>query len=189
MFCFLALCRQEFQELTVFLGATKLNAMWHIYCNSTRQRRSLNRPGRRCDNMKRPAKTLFLGLALLALNACAATPMDSPLAGHSDLEIFRVGELEVRLYQDSERMSRDLPPSLAMVSALRIGSKQLQVLGYYDEPNKRIYSINDARVLLHEFKHYLEPHWRHEIGAHYLDAAQPDAQSACIDCAAPARTN
>jgi hypothetical protein len=135
--------------------------------------------------MKGPAKTLFLGLALLALNACAAAPMSSPLIARSDLEVFRVGELEVRLYQDSERMSRDLPASLATVSALRIGSKQLQVLGYYDEANKRIYSINDARVLLHEIKHYLEPHWRHEIGAHYLDAFGQDAQSACIDCAAP----
>jgi len=103
----------------------------------------------------------------------------------ADPEIFRVGELEVRLYQDREKMTRDLPPSLALPGALRIGGKQLQIFGYYDEQNKRIFSVNDARVLLHEIKHYLEPHWRHEIGANYLDALGQGIQSACVDCAAP----
>jgi len=96
-----------------------------------------------------------------------------------------VGDLEVRLYQDREKMSRDLPASLALAGALRIGGKQLQILGYYDEHNKRIFSVNDARVLLHEIKHYLDPHWRHEIGANYLDVlGQQGLQSACVDCAA-----
>jgi hypothetical protein len=137
--------------------------------------------------MKRLPKTLLLGLTLLALSACASSPMSSRSATRSDLDVYRVGELEVRLYQDIERMSRDLPPSLAAASGLSIGSKKIQVLGYYDESNKRIYSINDARILLHEIKHYLEPHWRHEIGAYYPDALTQDAQSACIDCASPAK--
>ena len=95
-----------------------------------------------------------------------------------------MGDLEVRLYQDREKMSRDLPASLALAGALRIGGKQLQILGYYDEHNKRIFSVNDARVLLHEIKHYLDPHWRHAIGANYLDVLGQGIQSACVDCAA-----
>jgi len=110
--------------------------------------------------------------------------MVSSSAPRSDPEIFRVGELEVRLYQDREKMSRDLPPSIALAGALRVGAKQFEVLGYYDEQNKRIFSVNDARVLLHEIKHYLEPHWRHEIGADYLEALRQGVQSACADCPA-----
>ena len=102
----------------------------------------------------------------------------------ADPEIFRVGELEIRLYQDREKMTRELPPSLSLAGAMRIGGKQLQILGYYDEQNKRIFSVNDARVLLHEIKHYLEPHWRHEIGANSLDALGQGIQSACVDCVA-----
>jgi hypothetical protein len=135
--------------------------------------------------MKRIPQTISIGLLFLILNACSAATTGLSSALRSDPEIFRVGELEVRLYQDGEKMSRDLPPSLASVGALRIGAKQLQVLGYYDEQNKRIYSVNDARVLLHEIKHYLEPHWRHEIGADYLDAFGQGVRSACVECAAP----
>jgi hypothetical protein len=35
------------------------------------------------------------------------------------------------------------------------------VNGFYDPEHKRIYSIDDAKVVIHEFKHYLEPAWRH----------------------------
>lgn len=132
--------------------------------------------------MKTLAKAIFINLLLLFLNSCSTGTVGSSSTLRSDPEIFRVGELEVRLYQDREKMSRDLPPSLALAGALRIGGKQLQVLGYFDEPNKRIFSVNDARVLLHEIKHYLEPHWRHEIGADYLDAFRQGIQSACVDC-------
>jgi hypothetical protein len=134
--------------------------------------------------MKRLSEILSVGLLLLFLNGCSSGMAVSSSALRSDPEIFRVGDLEVRLYQDREKMSRDLPPSLAAASALRIGSRHLQVLGYYDEQNKRIFSVNDARVLLHEIKHYLEPQWRHEIGADYLDAFGQGVQSACIECAA-----
>jgi hypothetical protein len=110
--------------------------------------------------------------------------MGSSSTLRADPEIFRVGELEVRLYQDREKMTRDLPPSLALAGAMRIGGKQLQILGYYDKQNNRIFSVNDARVLLHEIKHYLEPHWRHEVGVNYLDALGQGIQSACVDCTA-----
>jgi hypothetical protein len=136
--------------------------------------------------MRRFPNIIPISLLLFFLNACSAGMTASSSALRSDPEIFRVGELEVRLYQDRERMSRDLPPSLALAGAMRIGTKQLQVLGYYDAPNKRIFSINDARVLLHEIKHYLEPHWRHEIGADYLEALGQGVQSACVSCTTPA---
>jgi hypothetical protein len=136
--------------------------------------------------MKKFSRNISIGLLLFFLNACSAGTMVSSSALRSDPEIYRVGELEVRLYQDQERMSRDLPPSIALAGALKIGAKQLQILGYYDEKNKRIFSINDARVLLHEIKHYLEPHWRHEVGADYLEALRKDVRSACVDCLATA---
>lgn len=148
---------------------------------------NLQSPARRRSrrgDMKTLPKTIFVSLLLLILNSCSTGRVGSTSTLRADPEIFRVGDLEVRLYQDREKMSRDLPPSLALAGALRIGGKQLQVLGYYDEQNKRIFSVNDARVLLHEIKHYLEPHWRHEIGADYLDAFRQGVQSACVDCAA-----
>src|SRR3972149_12237571 len=114
--------------------------------------------------MKIVPKLTFVVLLLLVLNACSAGMAGSSSAMRSDVEIFRVGELEIRLYQDQDSMARELPASLALVDALRIGGKRLRVLGYYDNQNKRIYSINDARVLLHEIKHYLEPSWRPQIG-------------------------
>jgi hypothetical protein len=79
----------------------------------------------------------------------------------NDPEIFYVGELEVRLYSDRELMLRSLPPIFAAVAATRVGKSQIQVSGYFDKQNKRIYTIDDARTVIHEFKHYLEPGWRH----------------------------
>jgi len=145
---------------------------------------SQSRRQRRCGNMKTLPKTIFVSLLLLILTSCSTGMVGSSSTLRADPEIFRVGELEIRLYQDREKMTRELPPSLALAGAMRIGGKQLQILGYYDEQNKRIFSVNDARVLLHEVKHYLEPHWRHEIGANYLDALGQGIQSACVDCAA-----
>ena len=144
---------------------------------------SLSRRQRRCGDMKTLPKTIFV--SLLFLTSCSTGMVGSSSTLRADPEIYWVGELEVRLYQDREKMTRDLPPSLALPGALRIGGKQLQIFGYYDEQNKRIFSVNDARVLLHEIKHYLEPHWRHEIGANYLDVLGQGIQSACVDCAAP----
>lgn len=135
--------------------------------------------------MKVVARFISAALLAVALNACASTMLAPVL--RPEVEIFRVGELEIRLYQDQDRMARELPQSLALFDSLRVGNKRLRVLGYYDEPNKRIYSINDARVLLHEIKHYLEPHWRHEAAGDYLQALQPAVQSACVDCTATAR--
>jgi hypothetical protein len=145
---------------------------------------SVTRQQCRRGDMKKLSQNISMGLLALFLNACSAGMIVSSSAHRSDPEIFRVGELEVRLYQDRERMSRDLPRSIALAGALKIGAKQLQILGYYDEKNKRIFSINDARVLLHEIKHYLEPHWRHEIGADHLEALRKGVQSACVDCLA-----
>lgn len=144
----------------------------------------LIRRRRRCGEMKTLSKTIFVSLLFLILTSCSTGMVSSSSTLRADPEIFRVGELEVRLYQDREKMTRDLPPSLALSGAMRIGGKQLQILGYYDEQNNRIFSVNDARVLLHEIKHYLEPHWRHEIGANYLDALGQGIQSACVDCVA-----
>jgi hypothetical protein len=73
-----------------------------------------------------------------------------------------VGEVEVRLYQDRESMVRDLPPFFALLEATRVNNQQIKVNGFYDAEHKRIYSVDDAKVVIHEFKHYLEPAWRHE---------------------------
>lgn len=58
-------------------------------------------------------------------------------------------------------MIQSLPPIFTLLAATRVGNSQIQVSGYYDKENKRIYAINDARTVIHEFKHYLEPEWRH----------------------------
>ena len=105
------------------------------------------------------------GLFSLFLGSCAAVTRDNP-------ETYRVGDLEVRLYQDREKMVRDLPTALSLIDATRLGDTQLRILGYYDRQKRRIYSIDDARILLHELKHYLEPDWRHGIGVGRLEEIQ-----------------
>ena len=132
--------------------------------------------------MKNLLKITLVSLLLLILNSCSASTGGPSSNLRSDPEIIRVGDLEVRLYQDRDRMSRELPSSLAWTEALRIGNRQLKILGYYDKENKRIFSIDDTRVLLHELKHYLEPHWRHELGANYPETIRQEIQSACADC-------
>lgn len=132
--------------------------------------------------MKNLLKTTLISSLLLMLNSCSASMVGPSSNLRSNPEIIRVGDLEVRLYQDRDRMSRELPSSLAWTEALKIGSRQVKVLGYYDKENKRIFSIDDTRVLLHELKHYLEPHWRHELGANYLEPIKEGMQSACVDC-------
>ena len=80
-----------------------------------------------------------------------------------------MGELEVRLYKDQAQLAQELPPVLAAVQALSIGGQRVQVLGYFDKQNKRIYSLDDTRVLLHELKHYFEPEWEHRVGCVAVD--------------------
>lgn len=109
-------------------------------------------------------KSFSLGLLTMIITSCSlsSTPALGP-----DPEIFRVGDLEVRLYSSRERMIRSLPPIFALLAATRVGNSQIQISGYYDRENKRIYAINDARTVIHEFKHYLEPDWKHgEESAH-----------------------
>ena len=73
----------------------------------------------------------------------------------------------------------NLPPILSTLAALSVGDKQIKVLGYFDRQKKRIYSIDDPRVLLHELKHYLEPDWRHDIGCAQLTAPDERGGTAC----------
>jgi hypothetical protein len=108
------------------------------------------------------AQILCVGLLPMAMASCSATPA---LDARSGPEVFRVGELEVRLYSNRDDLVRSLPPLFALLSATRVGTYQFQVSGYYDKENKRIYAINDARTVIHEFKHYLEPEWKHELNS------------------------
>lgn len=104
---------------------------------------------------------LHLLLASFWLASCAFSTDRHAANARREPEIFRVGEIEVRLYQDRESMLRDLPPFFALLEATRVSSQQIKVNGFYDPEHKRIYSIDDAKVVIHEFKHYLEPAWRH----------------------------
>jgi hypothetical protein len=72
-------------------------------------------------------------------------------------------------------MVRSLPPIFALLAATKVGNTQIQVSGYYDKENKRIYSINDARTVLHEFKHYLEPEWKHEMESFQKNPPPPNS--------------
>jgi hypothetical protein len=103
---------------------------------------------------------LFFSSCLLA--SCALSNDPYTANARREPEIFRVGEVEVRLYQDRESMVRDLPPFFALLEATRVNNQRIKVNGFYDAEHKRIYSIDDAKVVIHEFKHYLEPAWRHE---------------------------
>jgi hypothetical protein len=116
-------------------------------------------------------RPVLLALICLLLSSCAAAVSSEP-------QIYNVGELEVRLYKDQGRMAQDLPPLLSAVGGFGAGS-QVKVLGYFDRQNKRIYSIDDLRVLLHELKHYLEPGWNHDIGCAQLTTLDEQAASPC----------
>jgi len=89
---------------------------------------------------------------LTALFSCAT---------QSQVDIFHVGELEVRLYSTRQAMVSDLPESLRLVDNLRVADNVIKVMGYFDREEKVIYSIDDARVVIHEFRHYMEPDWKH----------------------------
>jgi len=82
-------------------------------------------------------------------------------ATKSQVEIFHVGELELRLYSTRQAMVRDLPESLRLMDNLRVTDNVIKVFGYFNREEKIIYSIDDARVVIHEFRHYMEPDWRH----------------------------
>ena len=117
-------------------------------------------------------KPAALAALCLLLSSCAAAPSSGP-------EIYRIGELEVRLYRNRETLAQELPLILSTVEALSVGDKLIKVLGYFDRQKKRIYSIDDPRVLLHELKHYLEPDWRHDIGCAQLTALDEQAGASC----------
>lgn len=92
-------------------------------------------------------------IALALLSACS-TVKRAP-------EVYRVGELEVRLYQDREAMLDDLPAFFRNTEAAAVGGRRMETKGFFDRENKRIFCIDDARIVIHEFKHYLEPEWKH----------------------------
>ena len=122
--------------------------------------------------MQEGMKPALPAVLCLLLSSCAAATSSGP-------EIYRIGELEVRLYKNRETLAQDLPPVLSTLEALRVGGNQVQVLGYFDRQKKRIYSIDDPRVLLHELKHYLEPDWRHDIECARPTTPHEQAGSPC----------
>jgi len=117
-------------------------------------------------------KPALLAALCLLLSSCATATSSRP-------EIYRIGELEVRLYKNRETLAQELPPLLSTLEALKVGGNQVQVLGYFDRQKNRIYSIDDPRVLLHELKHYLEPDWRHDIDCVRPTAPDEQAGSPC----------
>jgi len=117
-----------------------------------------------------PFTKLILTVLLIGCLAGCTTSGRPEIA--NEPETFRVGEVEVRLYQNRERMVLHLPPLFALLEATRVGNRQIQVSGYFDPRTKTIYAINDAKTVIHEFKHYLEPHWKHRH-----DAAPADRQT------------
>jgi len=122
--------------------------------------------------MNAPSKIFLLGFLPMVLASCSA---NAPRTIRSNPEIFRVGELEIRLYSDRDQLVRSLPPIFALLAATRVGDSQIQVSGYYDKENKRIYAVNDARTVIHEFKHYLEPEWRHGTESAHMDKVHTPA--------------
>ena len=111
-------------------------------------------------------KILVVGFILLA--SCAAhRPVFDPkfitdnevfAAIAADPEVFKIGELEIRIYKDRAKLVADLPPLLKAVNGM--GNK---VVGFYDRQRRILYSVEDLRVLLHELKHALEPDWKHSV--------------------------
>ena len=126
--------------MRLFASGAGKTFRWHIFCCGTGD-----------------MKFVFLAVLCLLVSACAAAVSSKP-------EIYRIGELEVRLFKDRESLTQQLPPILSAVQAMSVGGAQVKVMGYFDRQNKRIYSLDDTRVLLHELKHYLDPDWKHNIG-------------------------
>jgi hypothetical protein len=134
--------------------------------------------------MNAMTKLSFLALFLTLVDGCALT---ASKPSRSEPDIFRVGEVEVRLYQDRAAMVRQLPPLFALLEATKVGNTKIQVSGYYDKQSKTIYAINDAKTVIHEFKHYLEPEWKHGVEpARSVNVLTPSAtQSIPIHVPAP----
>ena len=82
-------------------------------------------------------------------------------AAKERIDVFHVGKVEVRLYSTREAMTKDLPEVLQLADNLRVTDKVIKVFGYYDRENKVIYTVDDARTVIHEFKHHFEPEWKH----------------------------
>lgn len=103
-------------------------------------------------------KLFIVCLSVLICASCAATTSRTRLGP----DIFRVGEIEVWLYQNRHDLVNDLPASVSWLEAVRMGSLQMKICGYFDKEKNRIYAIDDARTVIHEFKHFLEPDWQHD---------------------------
>ena len=141
--------------------------IWHGICSSQFTAGSLHKTGKKQMEHSILPSSVFVRIFGIVL--CSFVASSCAVATGGNPEIFQIGEVEIRLYQDRQKMVQDLPPVLSLLEALKIGGRQTRVLGYYDRQNKRIYSMNDARVLIHEFKHYLEPDWKHGIADNYLE--------------------
>ncbi len=81
------------------------------------------------------------------------------------VEIFKIGELEIRLYESAEELQKGLPAHVtATYESLGRGmGVGITLRGWADGVNRTIYSVKDYCVLLHELKHILEPEWTHEL--------------------------
>jgi len=111
-------------------------------------------------------------ILLVLLSACASVPAKRTPGLANDIaaqigdaarpDVYRLGELEVRIYRDRDEMVKDLPEVPRLVDGLRLGNQQIKLYGYHDREKKRIYSVDDIPTLIHEFKHYLEPKWDHD---------------------------
>ncbi len=54
-------------------------------------------------------------------------------AAKERVEVFHMGEIEVRLYSTREAMTKELPEVLRLVDNLRVTDKVIKVLGYRSE--------------------------------------------------------
>lgn len=110
----------------------------------------------------------IIGLSSWLLNSCAATASRV----HSGPEIYQAGKVEIRLYQNRESMVKDIPSSISWLDSAKMGSVQVKLCGYFDREKNRIYAIDDARTVIHEIKHFLEPDWQHDEQTPLCDSSR-----------------
>lgn len=101
---------------------------------------------------------IILLVASFLFCACSTTKSNPQ---RTDPQSYRAGELEVLIYSDRAEMVRALPLSIQLLDGVSVGGQAVQINGYFDRANKRIYSIDSTEILIHEFRHYLEPEWKH----------------------------
>lgn len=75
------------------------------------------------------------------------------------IRAYKIADMEIRIYPNSEVLAQHLPPNPFLVAMSSIKGFSLE--GYVERDRKIIHAVDNVGAVLHEVKHYLEPEWGH----------------------------